>query len=68
MSQAQLNRLLVDKEKLARELERTKTIIKVSEACEALIASVKGTPDPFTPDWRGANPWHQAQGNKCPCA
>eukprot|EP00727_Mastigamoeba_balamuthi_P002637 m51a1_g12370 hypothetical protein (69) ;mRNA; f:602960-603294 len=68
MSQAQLNRLLVDKEKLVRELERTKTIIKVSEACEALIASVKGTPDPFSPDWRGANPWLQTPNPKCPCA
>eukprot|EP00727_Mastigamoeba_balamuthi_P006733 m51a1_g2680 putative had-superfamily hydrolase (399) ;mRNA; f:739643-742578 len=46
-------------DRLVREFERTKTIIKVSEACEALVSSVKGTPDPFTPEWQGANPWLQ---------
>ena len=32
--QQQLNRLATEKEKLTKELERTRSIIKVSEACE----------------------------------
>ena len=32
--QQQLNRLVTEKEKLTKELERTRGIIKVSQACE----------------------------------
>ena len=34
MSSQQLNRLNAEKEKLLRERDRTKDIIKVSDACE----------------------------------
>ena len=41
MSVQQLNRLVIEKDKLMREFERTKTIIKVSEACDVSFYSFK---------------------------
>lgn len=66
--QQQLNRLATEKDKLTKELERTRGIIKVSDACETLIAFIRQTQDPFSPDWKGANPWLSSPENAaCKC-
>ena len=93
--QQQLNRLATEKDKLTKELERTRGIIKVSEACEVcfsahsphafafdftrsffkpfhfkqtLITFIRQTQDPFSPDWKGANPWLSSPENAaCKC-
>ena len=105
--QQQLNRLATEKDKLTKELERTRGIIKVSDACEVcfilfplslslslfltilfsvrefrcltciplsmhnkqtLIAFIRQTQDPFSPDWKGANPWLSSPENAaCKC-
>jgi len=67
-TQQQLNRLTTEKEKLQKELERTRGIIKVSEACKSLIEFIQQTQDPFSPDWKGANPWLSSPENAaCKC-
>ena len=40
MSQQQLNRLLQEREKLSREVEKSNSIIKASQACEVLHVKI----------------------------
>jgi len=63
-----LERLVSEKDKLSHELERTRDLIRVSEACETLVAFTKTTADPFALDWKGSNPWLSSPDNAaCKC-
>ena len=69
MSEAQLKKILEENDRLKREVEDTKKLLKVSEACKDLIGFVQKTEEPFSPDWtptQGANPW-VSNPKKGPC-
>ncbi|KAH3742672.1 hypothetical protein Pelo_15932 [Pelomyxa schiedti] len=59
MSQQQLNRLIQDRDKLQKDLEKSGAIIKASVACEGLMSYVKSkqNDEPFLPEFPGVNPW-----------
>ncbi|KYQ89696.1 G-protein subunit gamma [Tieghemostelium lacteum] len=57
MSEAQLKKVLKENESLKTQLERSSTILKVSEACDTLIDFCSKTNDPFIPGWAGENEW-----------
>ncbi len=42
---------------LKQQLEVAQNAIKASEACADLIAYCKDTPEPFSPEYTGENPW-----------
>ncbi|KAF2077620.1 hypothetical protein CYY_001083 [Polysphondylium violaceum] len=66
MSESQLKKVLKENEALKAQLERSTTILKVSEACESLQEYCTKTADPFIPGWTGENEWTKPlKGNVC---
>lgn len=65
MSQQQLTRLTQEKERLLKTYERSKQILKVSEACSDLVNFSKSKVDPFSPEYKEPNPWDKARSEGC---
>ncbi|EGG24355.1 G-protein subunit gamma [Cavenderia fasciculata] len=66
MSESQLKKVLKENEVLKAQLERSLTILKVSEACATLQDYCTKTPDPFIPGWQGENEWTKPlKGGSC---
>ena len=65
MSQQQLSRLLQEKERLLKNFERSKNLMRVSDACADLVNFTKHKPEPFSPDFKDANPWNKDSDNGC---
>ena len=66
MSSQQLQRLVQEKERLMKNFERSKNLMKVSEACADLVNFTKSKIDPFSPEYKDSNPWDKdAEGGCC---
>eukprot|EP01132_Coremiostelium_polycephalum_P004035 gene4035-5050_t len=66
MSESQLKKILKENDALKAQLERSTTILKVSEACATLQEFCSKTADPFVPGWSGENEWTKPlKGNGC---
>ncbi|KAL7713559.1 RNA recognition motif domain protein [Entamoeba marina] len=65
MSQQQLSRLLQEKERLTKNYERSKNLMKVSDACADLVNFTKSKVDPFSPDYKDSNPWNKDSDGGC---
>ncbi|GAB1218959.1 hypothetical protein ENUP19_0009G0065 [Entamoeba nuttalli] len=65
MSQQQLIRLLQEKERLMKNFERSKNLMKVSDACSELVNFTKNKIDPFSPEFKDTNPWDKSSNAGC---
>eukprot|EP01133_Synstelium_polycarpum_P006510 gene6510-7540_t len=66
MSESQLKKVLKENEGLKAQLERSSTILRVSDACASLQDYCVKTADPFIPGWQGENEWTKPlKGSGC---
>ena len=68
MSQAQLNKLLTDNERLRGQIDRSANIMTTSAASQDLMAWILAKPDPLLPTYLGENIYHRKEKDTSVCS